>query len=184
MSTDTIKTHKKNEEDSGRIGGIILVVIGFFFLLNQFVNFDFGTYFLPILASFFIVAGIVKQKAGLFIPGGIIAGISLGAVLMDSPLAAVVNDEGGLFMLAFAAGWVLIPLLSVLFTSERHWWALIPAGIIAFIGLSVSFGGVWLTLLGLVGQAWPLILIAVGVFILLKSRQPKVKAPDDIEWLE
>jgi hypothetical protein len=130
------------------------------------------------LALVFILWGIITRNPGPIIPGGIIAGIGLGALAIDSSLATLVKDEGGLFMLFFAGGWVLITLLTSLFTKETHWWPLIPATIMGLIGLAVTFGGIMMSILTIVGKGWPLILIVIGVYILLKAGQNNHKTAD------
>jgi hypothetical protein len=50
------------------------------------------------------------------------------------------------------------------------WLLLIPGGILAAIGAILLLGGYGLQLLTLIGVAWPLILVAIGVYLLLKRR--------------
>jgi hypothetical protein len=109
---------------------------------------------------------------GFFIPGGILAGLGLGTYLVAGPYSGRASqDEGGIFMLAFAAGWVLIPILSILFSrGERHLWALIVAAILGLVGAAISYGGVALTALEMLGRWWPIFLIAGGILILWRSR--------------
>lgn len=175
MST---KLKETNEKQNNLFGGVLLVGLGLLFLINQFVTLELGLLFLPGLAFVFLLWGVVSRNPGLMIPGGILAGIGLGALAVESPLANLVEDDGGLFMLFFASGWVLITLFTAVFTKETHWWPLIPASIMALIGLAITFGGLMMTILTLVSKGWPLILIVIGVYILLKARQTPYKAAD------
>ena len=174
MSTSTHNT--STEKRNALVGGMMLIAIGLLFLLGDFVSgfFQFfeGPLFLFLPALGLIIWGVLARHAGPIIPGGILSGIALGATLTESNLAL---DEGGLFMFGFAAGWVLIVVLTGLFTDETHWWALIPAAIMGLIGFGVTFGGVALLVLEWLGRLWPLALIAVGVYIILKERQPQGK---------
>jgi hypothetical protein len=81
------------------------------------------------------------------------------------------GDEktGGLFLIGFAGGWVLITILSALFTDETHWWPLIPGGILAFVGLAISLGGAALNLLQLLGNIWPAGLIVLGLIVIWRQ---------------
>jgi hypothetical protein len=155
------------KRSTGRIvSGISLIVLGSLWFLNEFLDFS-GNWFLPALALVFLVWGILTRSGGLLIPGGILGGIAVGINLMS------VYDgdaEAGVFLLSFAGGWGLITLLSAIFTDEPQWWALIPGAVMALIGAALFFGGFALTLLGYLEKGWPLILIAIGVFILLKRR--------------
>jgi hypothetical protein len=161
---------KENDRKGALVGGLVLIVIGVLFLIAQFVDLGetAGVLVLPLLSAIFIIAGIVTRESGFFIPGGILAGLGLGTYLIVSSAGGRSGqDEGGLFLLAFAAGWVLIPILSILFSrGERHLWALIVAAIIGLVGAAVSFGGAALTALEALGRWWPLFLIAGGVIIL------------------
>jgi hypothetical protein len=172
METHTIDTNAAHNSIRDRtIVGALLVGLGLFFGLAQFIN--VGTLVLPFLATAFLVVGFATRSSGWFIPGGILAGISGGVYLLESgwiPEAV----EGGAFLLVFAAGWVLIAGLSRLFTREAHDWALIPGGIMAVIGGLVLLGeqGVrWLDLLFTVFNfTWPLALIGVGIYLIWRRQ--------------
>lgn len=174
------------ESRQGNIGaGMVLVGIGLaVFLVNRM---ELGALVVPLLGGSFMLWGIISRAAGPLVPGGILSGIGLGIALTNHS-GQTMNDEhtGGLFLLAFAAGWFSITLLSMIFTNERLWWPLIPGAIMAAIGGSVLLGGVWLSLLSvvsalwlralsLVGAFWPLGLITLGVFLLWRQREPRAE---------
>ncbi len=200
--------------------GILLIALGILFLAGRFLNLD--ALVLPIIAAALIGAGIVTRHPGPMIPGGIMAGISLGIWASELPLvtgdakggvfllsfalgwysiilltalftreaqwwplipAGIMggigvgvfamnaypwgeNAEGGVFLLSFALGWFSITILSALFTKETHWWAAIPGVIMALVGGAVMMGGVALQTLEVVGDFWPLALIAGGAYLL------------------
>lgn len=152
--------------------GIILVALGLLFLAGQF--FDVGIWILPILAVGFLGLGVARRSAGWMIPGGILSGIALGVLLVEGRVAQG-DAEGGVFLLAFAAGWAVVYLGSRLFTAQPQTWALIPGAIMAIIGglvLLDAAGLAWpmLTLQGL-GMLWPLILVAIGAYIIIRGRR-------------
>lgn len=163
--------------------GLVLVGIGLMiFLVNRL---DLGVMLFPLLGGSFLLWGVLSRAAGPLIPGGVLSGIGLGVVL-KSQFGQLMGDEhaGGLFLLGFAVGWLIITLLSRIATDDPQWWALIPGGIMATVGGAVLLGGVWLELLSwisaawlsamsLVGGVWPLGLIALGVFLLWRQRQPR-----------
>jgi hypothetical protein len=169
------KPTEEKAEGRGRgnfVGGLILIVVGVLALLAQFVDIGemMGWIVLGGLSLVFIVAGIATRQSGFFIPGGILAGLALGVLLtIERVEIPFVEDGGGNFLLAFAAGWVLIPVLSIIFTrDDRHLWALIVAAIMALVGAAASFGGAAMDALELLGRIWPIFLIAGGLLILLK----------------
>jgi hypothetical protein len=167
----------------GLIGGLILLFAGVLTLIAQFVpdaqSGWVGTIILLGLGLAFIVAGIISRQSGWFIPGGILTGLGAGTGMVVSPLTARFGgDEGGWFLLFLAAGFLLVPILTAVFSHETHWWALIPAGIIGLVGLAVLFGGAYMDVLEWVGKIWPVALITVGVLVLWKARRPRL---DDVE---
>jgi hypothetical protein len=90
------------------------------------------------LGLVFLVWGILTHNAGLLIPAGILSGIGTGIVLIEGPLHVVSQQqEGGVFLMAFALGWFSITLLSLLFTHDPQWWPLIPGSILGGIGVWV-----------------------------------------------
>lgn len=168
MATPVQTQSTSDTSHPDRSGAALLIFLGAYFLLIQVVDLGFLT--LPILGGSFLAWGILARSAGLLIPGGVLSGIGLGIYLTDGPPNLATGDaEGGVFLLSFALGWFLIWALSVLFTSDRLWWALIPAGVMATIGGAVLGGGIWLQALELVGTLWPLGLIAGGVLVLYRS---------------
>jgi len=162
---------KTGESRKRVIGGLALIVLGIIALVAQFVDIGetLGLLILPGLGLIFLIWGIVTRQSGLLIPGGILSGIGAGTLLITGPFEAASGDvQGGLFMLAFALGWFLIPVLSIIFTRDNHWWALIPGGIMALIGGGLLFGGAALAILEFLGTIWPVFLILGGLYLLLR----------------
>jgi hypothetical protein len=160
-----------DRRNSGVVGGAILISIGLFALLSQFFQINLGEYFLLFLAFIFLLAGVLGQRYGLLIPGGILAGIGAGAALVQGPFAHVSDPaRGGVFMLAFACGWLLITLASFL-TGRVMLWPLIPGAFIGLFGLALTAGQAGLGILNVVGQGWPIILIALGVYLVFRRKE-------------
>lgn len=176
----------ERKHNGGLIGGLILLLAGIVALIGQFMpnTWDgfFGTALLLGLGLVFVIIGIATREGGWFIPGGILTGLGAGVGLLSSPLAARLGgDDGGWFLLVFAGGFVLIPILTAIFSDETHWWALIPGGIIGLVGLAVLFGGVFMNALEWVGKLWPLALIAAGGLLLWKTRRHPVEDEKPVE---
>lgn len=150
------------------VWGIVLVGIGLWMLVSNLTDWNLGAAFPLGLGLLFLVWGSVSRKLGLLIPGGILSGIGAGALLLAGPFSGLEEPaSGGLFMLSFAVGWALITLASALFIHETAWWPLIPGGIMAFIGGALLIGGPALEVLEYFGQGWPIVLIAVGLYLIL-----------------
>ncbi len=152
--------------------GVMLVGLGALFLATQFINLDL--WFLPIISIIFLITGVMTRQAGWIIPGGIVGGIGLGVLAIEGPYQFVAeNAESGLFLMAFAVGWVLVYLFSKFFTPHPQSWALIPGGIMALIGLAAIGIEAAANVLGWVGSVfdsfndfWPIALVVVGLYVL------------------
>lgn len=156
---------------SGVIAGGVLIMIGMLILVAQFTNFS-GLLLLPALALVFLLWALLTRSSGLLIPGGILAGISAGALMVENITAVSEPADGGLFLLGFAGGWALISLLSLYTEGSRHWmaWPLIPGGIMATLGALLFAGEPGLTVLQYFGQGWPIALIAIGLYLILRRK--------------
>lgn len=177
MSTEIQET-PNNATDSHEsrdrvILAVMLIAIGLMVFLVQIVKLpQLQLLILPGLALIFLLWGLITREIGLLIPGGILAGIGLGVYLIIGPFAAQVEEtQGGIFLLAFSAGWVLISLLSLFSKQGFQWWPLIPGAIIGLVGLAVMRGGAAIKALEFLGYAWPLALVAIGVYVLLRRRR-------------
>ena len=117
---------------------------------------------------------MIRRSNGLLIPGGVLAGLAGGIYLTQNIFHNATNDfTGGMFLLAFAGGWVLITLLSLALRlfNETHCvmiWPLIPAGVLAVTGGVIMTGNT--TALDLLNKSWPLVLVVIGASILLRRK--------------
>ncbi len=170
----TNETNQASSDVRGRvIAGIALILIGALALLAQVTQSAQLALLAPaILGAIFLTWGLITRTFGLLIPGGVLLGIGLGAYLITGSYSYLEGDaQGGLFMLAFAAGWFLISLLSPLTTDRFQWWPLIPGAIIGAVGLALLGGGPAMQLLQIIGYSWPLILVGIGIYLLFKRRE-------------
>ncbi len=170
MTTQSTSTTRSNR--APLTGGIILILIGALTLLAQLDIFaNIGMFFVPALSIVFLAWGLLTRTFGLIIPGGILGGIGLGIVLLEGPLAGLGEPaQGATFLLAFAAGWALIALLSRFTAGAFQWWPLIPAAVLGLIGGLLAAGETGLQVLKVIGYVWPVALIAAGTWIILRKR--------------
>lgn len=157
------------------VGGVALIAIGLLTLAGQVFDLDnLGLLVLPALALIFLAWGLITRTFGLIIPGGILAGIGVGAILIEqSWLPLTEMAQGGVFLLSFAAGWALISLLSPVVSGKWAWWPLIPGGILAAIGALLLAGETGVRMLELLGYAWPVALIVLGLYLVLRRNSTK-----------
>ena len=146
---------------------------GLLLLVGQLTNWSvLGWLIFPVMAVIFLVWGLITRRFGLIIPGGIFAGLALGMFTMIGPLStATASLQPGLFLICFAAGWALITLLSPITSYRWAWWPLIPGGVIGLVGLALMGGDFGQTLLKMMAYLWPLILIAIGAYLVLVRRK-------------
>ncbi len=155
------------------MAGVALIGIGLLLLVAQLVGGELlGRAFLLLLGGIFVLWGLLSRQIGLLIPGGILSGLGLGVLLITGPFHSLEEaDQGGVFLLAFALGWGLISLLSLLLPGRACWWPLIPGGILALIGGGLLWGEAGRQVLEWVGQLWPVALIAGGLYLILWRRR-------------
>lgn len=157
------------------VAGVILICVGLFLLLAQYAKLEeAGQYFLPALGVAFLAWGAATRNVGLLIPGGILGGIGVGAMLIEGPFAHLGDEaKGGIFLLSFGLGWGLITLLSAIFTPKAHWWPLIPGGVMVVVGGALLVSGVAPGVLAVLGNIWPIILILVGLWLIVRWRETR-----------
>ena len=163
------------------VAGAALVGIGLLALTGKVVPTDaLDLLFLPALAVIFLLWGGATRQVGLLIPGGILAGVGVAA-LVAAGLPRGVDDQvaGGAFFLCLALGWAAITPLSARCTDRVHRWPLLVAGLLAAFGGALlageaaharlaPVGSALGRALGFAGGLWPLALIAAGAYLLLR----------------
>ena len=171
MSAQTQTTNDTEKRRNGAlVGGAILISIGLFSLLENIFHMSWGLYFLPYLAVIFLVFGVVSRRPGLLIPGGILAGLGAGAIVVEETFPYLTDPaRGGAFMLTFAGGWLLITLTSLLI-GRLMLWPLIPGAFIGMTGLALVSGQTGLQLLQIYGYFWPALLIVLGLYLIFRRR--------------
>jgi hypothetical protein len=167
---DSSSTHNKNiRSRRGVIGGAILVLAGILSLLPSV------QLYLAVLASAFVFSGLYFRKNGLVIPGGILAGLSVGVFLVEGPFHQITDPyRAGVILLALAGGFGLVSILSAVISAlsggNHPWmvWPLIPAGFMLLTDALLFTGN--LSLLERIGQSWPILMIVIGIYLILRRR--------------
>jgi len=167
MSTHT---HEFGKSHHGSwIGGAVLVALGLLLFAEQFLRVDLAWLVLPGLALVLVAAGVATRRAGFLVPGSILGGLSLGILGTLYPFQNLAEPaQGGMFLLALAAGFAFITPLTALVTGRAHWWALIVATVIGMVGGALFAGEIGLRALELVGKAWPVVLVAIGAGLIVR----------------
>jgi hypothetical protein len=153
-----------------RIWGVVLLVVAGLALVERHTALRPGDALPLLLGLVFLGWSIAARSVGLLIAGGIFTGIGTG-VLAQKWLGAGPRD--GVFMLCFAAGWMLIPLVAGVVMKRRVLWPMIPATMMALTGLGqLNYPGLasfWREIRDL----WPYGLIVVALALLLVAPKEK-----------
>jgi hypothetical protein len=141
---------------------MILIGAGVLFLLGQFTFFPgFGDIVLLLIGGIFLYAYFSTKPAyriGFLIPGAILTGIGVGTFLQNLPGIDLLFG-GNIVAITLGLGFC-----AIWFFDRRHWWSLIPGGIILLGGLSSLFR---------VGALWPIILIGLGIYLLYEQTRKR-----------
>lgn len=157
---------REHSRDRAAIAAL-LIGLGALLLVAQWAEVPTLSLLIPLLLGLIFTGfGLFRREIGFLIPGGILTGVGAGVVLMTDTLAAASDSvKVGAMLLAFAAGWALITLASLLI-GHAAWWPLIPGAIIGAVGLTFFMGETGMQLLEWAGRLWPLALIVIGGLIL------------------
>ena len=142
------------------IAGAILIGVGLIFLAAQWFSVE-GPFVLGALAFVFLALFAATRKIGFIVPGAILGGLAIGTGLEQ----AGYSMNGSAVVLGLSAGFIAIFVANVAARVPAYWWPLIPGGILGVVGTSNAVGGTEAE--RIIAFAWPVVLIAVGVFILV-----------------
>jgi hypothetical protein len=153
----SISPAQRHDRDRSLLA-MILIGVGVLFLLGQFAFFPgFGDIVLLLIGGVFLYAYFSTKPAyriGFLIPGAILTGIGVGTFLSHLPGIDLLFG-GNIVAITLGLGFC-----AIWFFDRRHWWSLIPGGIILLGGLSSIFR---------VGALWPIVLIGLGVYLLYEQ---------------
>lgn len=110
------------------------------------------------------------RSYGFLVPGGVLTGLGIGL------LVETMQGTEGAIPIGLGAGFVFVTLLDHLAAGGRagRWWPLLPGGILTLVGLvqyAQSRG-----LMASVAGWWPLLLIAAGLWLLVRRRRVRRRA--------
>lgn len=154
------------------LSGVILIIIGIVFLVAQRYRIG-GEAVVAAIGIAFLAAFAYTRNYGYLVPGGIMTGLGLGILYQ----AYRGGDTGWAVVLGLGLGFVGIYVVDVLTRGQRpgRWWPLVPGGILTAIGLLQATGQPGL--IGTIARWWPLMLIAIGLWLLFRRRDEPPQPP-------
>jgi len=162
------------ENKQGLLWGILLILLGAFFLLVRMMPDVFGEiywpYFIIGVGGVFLLAAIITRSGGLAIPACIIGGI--GGILYYQALTG--RWESWAFMWTLIPGFVGVGIILAGLLEREH--PHFESGALVLVAISVLgfliFGSAFGALFGYnldFGMLWPLFLVGIGVILLISA---------------
>ena len=149
-----------------RVAGFVLLLVAGWALLDRYTDFNAQLAVPLLLGVIFTGWSIVAKEWGLLVPGGILIGIGSGMLLTRVTDLSRAGGSG-VFMLCFAAGWLLITFVSAAVFKRRVLWPLIPGLVMAILGAADMAGPEFRQTMRLAQEYWPWALLTVAAWLLL-----------------
>lgn len=116
----------------------------------------------------FLLWGTKKRQIGLLIPGLLVSTMGTGVFFAwNDPFTTNGLQQTGTMLVWFALGWILITVISKIFSRKFTWWPLIPGGVLAMVGSGLYIGGNPDNALGFFQNTGSIGLIMFGVYLIL-----------------
>ncbi len=148
----------------GWLPGVILIAVGVTLFAVQLLQLDADVIVL-VIGLVFATVYVATRRYGLLIPAGVLTGLGAGILLEDFGV------RGEPVVLGLGLGFLAIYGADALSGGARapgRWWSLVPGSILTVIaGAESTFGAEGARL---IEQGWPILLIVVGAWLLLRRR--------------
>ncbi len=143
--------------------GLILILVGVFFLLKTQIPDNFSL-FLLLSGTFFLILYLITKVYGLLVPGGILTGLGLGLTFQ--------GKSSALFFIFLGFGFISIYVLGLI-RGKSPLWPIIPGGILLGIGIYeelLNRGLIPYNFVKKISPYWPVILIIIGLYLIFKKK--------------
>ncbi|MFC1887708.1 hypothetical protein ACFLYK_02760 [Candidatus Cloacimonadota bacterium] len=143
------------------IAGLILIILGLLIIFMKFYTFHHPSSFLLLIGGLFLASYFYNKAYGLLIPGCLLLGIALS------------SGHSGFHTFHDSSTWGLglgffaIYLIDYFYQGKTHWWPLIPGTILFITGIRGASS--WFS------RFWPVLIILLGIYIIVKSLKPHEK---------
>lgn len=161
----------------GLVPGLVLIGLGILMLLGQFVHLGGGV-FLVGLGLVFLILYAGTRSYHFLIPGCILVGLGVPIAFGEANLVQG-EQYGGWIVAGLGLGFCAIWVIDKLFTRVSSWWPLVPGVILLLIGSGIVLTAQGLLspqVLSLLENWWPVILVAIGAWILFEQLRRRPQA--------
>ena len=147
------------------LGGSILIAVGATYLLLALGYENAGSVLFVALGLAFFAAYVAGPRPYVYlVPAAVLLGFGLGLFIPE--IAGLRGQLASLvFFALLAAG-----LLGVFIVAPSHRWPLVPAALVGAIAIVLALSGTELIPPGVPSFLVPLLLIAIGAFLLVEQR--------------
>ena len=159
---------RRGTADRPIAAALVLIALGVGMLIGNLLGAGGAALFLGLGAAF-AVARVATGRYGFAVPAGVLLGF--GAFVLASEGRLLSGDTGPWFFLFLGAGFLAVYLIGL---RPAEAWPLVPAAALAAFGAWLS-GGLRLEPLreyAWLAGYWPAVLIAVGLWLLVRDRLP------------
>lgn len=113
-----------------------------------------------------------KLRIGSIVALSLAAGFIAAAVLVLGPFGGAREHViTGVTLLAFASGWAMLAVLSILRTDQPQRWAMAPAVVLGLMGAGLLLGAPRGVTLDALGWVWPVLIFILAITMAAGARQ-------------
>jgi hypothetical protein len=145
---------------------IALIIVGAALFLLQVTRGPAEVIVFLVLGTAFLVGYFRSRSYGLLVAACILLGLGFGALGERSSI-----DFRNFSSFGVGLGFLSIFVVDTIYRGGTHWWPLIPGGVL----LVMSVGDT--RALRFLVKGWPLILVLIGIFLLLRTRRGSRREP-------
>jgi hypothetical protein len=159
--------HERSTRDQV-VFAAVLIVVGIVGLASRYwqPGADTGGWIVALIGVGFLGAFAYTRQFGYLVPGSIMTGLGIGIVASTAFAFASDEGTGGAVVLGLGLGFVGIwAIAGAVGVPQRHWWPLIPGGILATVGTALLVGGGAIRAL----DYWGVILVVIGAVVIVRA---------------
>src|SRR5918911_4059107 len=113
-------------------------------------------------------AGPIARIVAASVARGLVGALALTLGVFAGAAEHVITGSA---LLAFAAGWTMLAVLSIRMTNQPQRWAIVPAAAMGVVGAALLLVAPGDKVLRFMGWVWPIPVLALAAWIVVGSRR-------------